>query len=101
MTTEAWVAAIVGITGALGIKELLAALVRWATGRSDREKRRVQYIIRQRDAEATYRRRVEEMASAVRRLALEAGVPADQLPAWPSRDTLDALAQPSDDSPDT
>ena len=35
------------------------------------------------------------------RLALEAGVPADRLPAWPSRDTLDALAQPSDDSPDT
>ena len=39
--------------------------------------------------------------SAVRRLALEAGVPADRLPAWPSRDTLDALAHPSDDSPDT
>ena len=94
MTTEAWIAAIVAVATALGAKELLAALVRWATGKSDRERRVVQELRRERDAEADYRRKVEEMASATRRAAIECGVPPDALPEWPSKDALQAAQNP-------
>ena len=95
MTTEAWIAAIVAVATALGAKELLAALVRWATGKSDRERRVVQELRRERDAEAEYRRKVEEMASATRRAAIECGVDPTRLPEWPSKDALKAAQNPA------
>lgn len=92
MSTEQWVEAIVAVAVALGLRELLPGLVAWLTGRASREKARVQELMRERDAaederdeEAVYRRKVEEMGSALRRIALEAGVPAEDLPAWPQR----------------
>lgn len=92
MTAEQWVEAIIAVAVALGLRELLPGVVAWLTGRAGREKARVQELIDERDAaeserdeEAEYRRKVEEMASALRRIAVEHGVPADKLPAWPTR----------------
>lgn len=92
MSTEQWVEAIIAVAVALGVRELLPGFVAWLTGRAGREKARVQELIderdtaeNERDEEAAYRRKVEEMASTLRRLALEAGVPTDELPAWPTR----------------
>ena len=95
MSAEAWIAAIVAIATALGAKELLAAIVRWATGKSDRERRVVQELRRERDAEADYRRLVEEMAAATRRAAIECGVDPTHLPEWPSKDALRAAQNPT------
>lgn len=94
MTAEAWIAAIVAVATALGAKELLAALVRWVTGKSDRERRVVQELRRERDVEAEYRRKVEEMASATRRVAIECGVDPTHLPEWPSKGALRAAQNP-------
>ena len=94
MTVEAQtvIAGIIGVLGALGAQHLIPGLMRLATGKADREKLRVQQLIRERDeAEAerdhaeSYRRRVEEMASETRRIALEAGVARADLPDWPTR----------------
>ena len=103
MAPETIIAAIIGIAGAVGLQQLVPGLIALRSGAADREKHRVQQLIRERDeAEAerdasdAYRRKVEEMASQSRRMAIEAGVDPLALPAWPSRDALDALTRPEE-----
>lgn len=98
MTLEQWVPLIVAILGALGVREIIPAIGRYLTGASEREKRRVQEIIHDRDEqaaarlreaqradqEACRRRRLEEYASALRRDLIDAGIAPESIDPWPS-----------------
>ena len=90
MTVEAWVTLIIGVAGALGLREMIPGMARWMSGGADREKARVQAIIAERDAEAARadrearaRRKLEEYASALRRDLIDAGIEPDQITPWP------------------
>lgn len=80
------------ILGTLGVRELLAFVVNWISGRAMREKGRVREVIDERDKaederdrEAAYRRIIQEHASELRRLLIEAG--AADIPPWPPSPT--------------
>ena len=98
MTTETWVTAIVSILGALGVREIIPGIGRWLTGGADREKSRIQQLVRERqdaererdeakddvEQEAKRRRLAQEHASSLRRLLIEAGVDPATIPPWPT-----------------
>lgn len=91
MSVEAWVAVIVAVAGALGLREMIPGAARWLSGGADREKARVQQIIAERDAEsaradreARARRKLEEYASTLRRDLIDAGIEPDQITPWPT-----------------
>ena len=100
MTTAQLITLLVG-TGGIGalIKVGVDGLGAWRTGRADAEKsrnrtllervadaeRRADHAEAETDAEAGYRRILQEYASALRRMAIECGVPESRLPPWPAR----------------
>ena len=98
MSLEQWVPPLVAVAGALGVREIIPAIIRYLSGASEREKRRVQEIIhdrddqaagRQREAEradreASRRRRLEEYASALRRDLIDRGAEPTEIEPWPS-----------------
>lgn len=80
---------ITAILTALGVGGALPTLAKGAishyTGRAEKERATIRSVTRDHDAEATYRRLVAEHASQVRRIAIDHGVPVEQLPPWPTR----------------
>lgn len=92
------------VIGAGGLAGLVTGLVKgiqdWRSGEHTREKERNQDALSQRDRavkdrddalrlldrEATRRRVIAEYASTLRRVAIEHGVPTDDLPPWPTVD---------------
>lgn len=82
----AGVAAIItALGGGVALRSLAGGIVSHYTGRAERERTTIQSATRARDDEATYRRMVAEHASQVRRIAIDHGVPVEQLPPWPRR----------------
>ncbi|WP_371031285.1 hypothetical protein [Pseudoclavibacter sp. JSM 162008] len=81
----AWVAAILGGGGLAGVLAFGKQLLGIFTGRSRRKRDEVDEAWKERDKEAAKRRQIEEHASAVRRIAIEAPcIPAESIPPWPA-----------------
>jgi hypothetical protein len=89
--------AILGVGGLAAIvPKLLEGLIAWRSGRAVAEKGRNRSILQRladaetrAEAEADFRRMVEEYASQLRVMLVGLGVPADKLPPWPARKNVD------------
>jgi hypothetical protein len=96
MTTEL-LTAILGVGGlAAIIPKLLEGLLAWRSGRAVAEKGRNRSIIQRladaelrAEAEADFRRLLEEYAGALRLLLVQAGIPPERIPPWPVRKKVD------------
>ena len=93
MTPE-MITAIIGV-GGLGmiIPKIIDGLRAWKSGRAAAEKVNNRSLLARltdaetrAEAEANFRRKLEEYAGALRLLLVNAGVPASALPPWPVRD---------------
>lgn len=84
MTTDQIIALIAVLGGGVFFRELVTGVWKWLTGRQTHERNTLRAALRDLDLEASYRRRVEEHASEVRRIAIEHGL-ADELPPFPDR----------------
>lgn len=93
MTPELWTA-ILGIGGlAAIIPKVIDGLLAWRSGRAVSEKRKNQSVLERladaehrEQAEADFRRKLEEYAGALRLLLIQAGVPPHTIPPWPVRE---------------
>ncbi len=79
---------------ALGVRQAIPWVIRWASGGSEREKSRFRELVAERtqaeierDSEAAYRRVIQEFCSVLIRTLIEHGVPPDKIPPWPKRST--------------
>lgn len=77
---------------ALGVRQAIPWAIRWASGGGEREKSRFRELVAERgtaeverDAEAAYRRIMQEYCSQLRSALLEHGVPLHKIPPWPKR----------------
>lgn len=92
MTPE-MITAIIGVGGLAAIvPKLIDGLMAWRTGRAAAEKGQNQSLLERlvvaetrAEAEADFRRLLEEYASALRVMLVGAGVPVERIPAWPRR----------------
>lgn len=92
MTPEMWTA-IIGVGGfSVIIPKLIDGLIAWRTGRAQTEKAQNQSILdrlteseNRSEAEAKWRRSLEEYAGILRLLLVQAGVPQHKVPAWPTK----------------
>ena len=98
MTPE-MITAIIGV-GGLGmiIPKIIDGLRAWKSGRAAAEKVNNRSLLARltdaearAEAEAGFRRKLEEYAGALRLLLINAGVPAEKLPPWPVREKQDHL----------
>jgi hypothetical protein len=88
--------AMLGVGGlAAIIPVIIDGLKAWRSGRALTEKRQNQSILerladaeRRGEAEADFRRKLEEYAGALRLLLIQAGIPPHRIPAWPVRDII-------------
>lgn len=93
MTPEVWTA-ILGIGGlAAIIPKIIDGLLAWRSGRADSEKRKNQTVLerladaeQREQAEADFRRKLEEYAAALRLLLIQAGMAPHRIPPWPVRE---------------
>jgi hypothetical protein len=93
MTPELWTA-ILGIGGlAAIIPKAIDGMLAWRSGRAATEKRQNQGILerladseKRGEAEADFRRKLEEYAGALRLLLIQAGLAPHRIPPWPVRD---------------
>lgn len=96
MTPEMWTA-LLGVGGLAAIvPKLVEGLIAWRSGRAVAEKGRNRSILHRladaetrAEAEADFRRLVEEYAGALRVMLVGLGVPAEKLPPWPERKHVD------------
>ena len=98
MTTEQTIALIAALGIGTIARELITGLARWATGKQERERTAYRDLIAdadraraaveteraRADREATRRRIIAEHAHVLRTHLIEAGVPADDIPPFPS-----------------
>jgi hypothetical protein len=92
MTPELWTA-ILGIGGLAAIvPKAIDGMLAWRSGRALTEKKQNQSILerladseRRGEAEADFRRALEEYAGALRLLLIQAGIPPHRIPPWPVR----------------
>jgi hypothetical protein len=93
MTPE-MITALVGVGGlGLIIPKVIDGLSAWLSGRAKAEKEKNQSVLsklsaadRRAEAEAEFRRALEEYAGRLRLLLVNSGVPVDAIPPWPERD---------------
>jgi hypothetical protein len=93
MLTPELITAILGIGGlAAIIPKIIEGLTAWHSGRAMSEKKKNQTNLerlaeadKRAEAEADFRRALEEYAGALRLLLIQAGVPKDRIPPWPVR----------------
>ena len=85
MTPELATAIILGLGGPLVIPKIADAIKTIRSGEAAREKRRNRSALDLLDSESSYRRRIEEYASRLRRMLIDLGVPEEKLPQWPER----------------
>jgi hypothetical protein len=91
------VTAILGVGGlGLIVPKIIDGLLAWKSGRAAAEKGRNRTLLERladaefrAEAEADFRRLLEEYASHLRVLLVGAGVPVDKLPPWPVRRRVD------------
>jgi hypothetical protein len=92
MTPEMWTA-IIGVGGfSVIIPKLIDGIVAWRTGRAQTEKAQNQSILdrlteseKRSQAEAEFRRALEEYAGKLRLLLVNAGIAMHKIPPWPIR----------------
>ena len=100
MTTAELITVLIG-TGGIGALMKVGAdgLRAWRTGHAQAERNRNRTLMDRvvaaerraddaecdADAEAAYRRIIQEYASQLRRLLMECGTPAERIPEWPER----------------
>lgn len=82
---ELWIALLVALGGGAFLREVGTGLWKLLTGRQDRERTALRQALRDFDAESALRRQWTECAHELRLIAIQAGVPRDQLPEFPSR----------------
>jgi hypothetical protein len=95
MTPEL-ITAIIGVGGLAAIvPKLIDGWVAWRSGRAATEKGKNQSLLerladseRRGEAEADFRRKLEEYAGALRLLLIQAGIPPHRIPPWPVRAPL-------------
>lgn len=93
MLTPELITAILGVGGlAAIIPKLIDGVRAWRSGRAAAERTRNRSLLerlidaeRRAEAEADYRRLLEEYAGALRLMLVNAGVPAGNIPPWPVR----------------
>jgi hypothetical protein len=93
MTIAEIITALVGTAGiGLLIPKIIEGWNAWRSGKAAREKAsnrsalsRLDNETQRADDEASFRRRLEEYASGLRRMLIQLGVPEDKLPPWPQR----------------
>lgn len=93
MTPEL-ITALLGVGGlSVIIPKVIDGLRAWKSGRAVAEKVNNRSLLSRltdaearAEAEATFRRKLEEYAGALRLLLVQAGVPAEKLPPWPVRE---------------
>jgi hypothetical protein len=87
------ITAIIGVGGlAALLPKLVEGWVAWRSGKAVAERGRNRTALQRlaaaevrAEAEADFRRALEEYAGALRLLLVSAGVPAERIPAWPVR----------------
>jgi hypothetical protein len=92
MTPEMWTA-IIGVGGfSVIIPKLIDGILAWRTGRAQTEKAQNQSILdrlaeseKRSQAEAGWRRALEEYAGVLRLLLVQAGVALHNVPPWPEK----------------
>lgn len=92
MTPE-MLTAILGVGGLAAIlPKLFEGLAAWRSGRAAAEKGNNRTILerltsaeRRAEAEAEFRRMLEDYASSLRVMLISSGIPADKIPSWPVR----------------
>jgi hypothetical protein len=97
--TPELVTALLGAGGlSLIIPKVIDGLRAWKSGRAAAEKVNNRSLLARltdaearAEAEAGFRRKLEEYAGALRLLLINAGVPAEKLPPWPVREKQDHL----------
>jgi hypothetical protein len=93
MTPE-MLTAIIGVGGLAAIvPKIIEGLIAWRSGRAVAEKGRNRTILQRlataetrAEAEAEFRRLLEEYASTLRVMLVSVGVPAEKIPPWPHRE---------------
>jgi hypothetical protein len=85
-------AVIIALGGARIIPKAVEGYRAWKSGKAREEKEQNRSALgrlvdaeHRADDEATFRRRLEEYASQLRRMLIDLGVPEERLPAWPQR----------------
>lgn len=92
MTPEMWTA-IIGVGGfSVIIPKLIDGIIAWRSGQAANEKVHNQSILdrlaeseKRSEAEAEFRRKLEEYAGILRLLLVQAGFPAHRIPPWPEK----------------
>ena len=84
MTTDQIITLIVALGGGAFLREAGMGVYRWATGRQARERSSLRRAMADLDTESAYRRRVVEHAHEIRRIAIDHGIPSDELPPFPA-----------------
>lgn len=85
MTTDQLISLVVAFGGGAFIQQGIKGIYWWVTGRQSRERSALRQAMTDLDTEAAYRRRVTEHAHEVRRIAIDHGIPSDELPPFPAR----------------
>ena len=83
LTFEQTIALIIALGGGVFFREIWTGAWKWFTGRQTRERDSLQLALRRYDKEAERRRKLEEYASSLRRIIIEAGLE-KLLPPFPS-----------------
>jgi len=76
-------ALIVALTGPAIVPKIIDAYRAGKSGRARAEKQRNRESYNQLETEMAFRRRMEEYASFLRRMLIDAGIPEDRIPPWP------------------
>lgn len=85
MSTDQIIALIIALGGGAALWEFAVGVYRWLTGGQARERAALRAAMTDLDSEAAYRRRVVEHAHEIRRIAIDHGIPAEDLPPFPPR----------------
>ena len=85
MSTDQIIALIIALGGGAALREIVVGVYRWVTGGQARERDALRAAMSDLDSESAYRRRVVEHAHEIRRIAIDHGIHADDLPPFPPR----------------
>ena len=82
---EFWVAIIAALGGGVFVEKAVTGVYKWLTGGHERERDALQQALGEADAEAAYRRVLQETLSETRRVAFDRGIRQEDLPPFPKR----------------
>ena len=88
MTPEQWASLLASVGAGAILIELIRAFWKWIGGKAGRERDAVALertrADTERKVEARRRRKAQEYAAKLRRVSIEHGIPASDLPPWPT-----------------